>query len=120
MKTLGGLTPRLHRGILSGRRLFVDMGYTHPFTESWKLNLNVTRNSWENRLVSQITGNDPNSADATVFEGSISGHFTEDTNLDLGGLREIRESKGTSGVIPEEYSEHHYSAYLHVVNRPPV
>jgi len=116
--SLGVLTSWSSEGYVAGKRLFVDLGYTHPFTESWKLNLNVTRNSWENRLVSQITGNDPNSADATVFEGSISGHFTEDTNLVLGGLSEIRESKGTSGVIPDDYSEHHYSAYLQVDHRP--
>jgi outer membrane receptor for ferrienterochelin and colicins len=109
---------------VDNERLFVDLGYRHPLSETWNLNVNVTRNDYDKNIITDTFpdgdgSEEPDSSIGTLVEASVGGQFLENGNLIIGALTDEHSSVKivdpvpgeTGSAIPESYLERSLSAY---------
>ena len=130
-RALGTLPYWDNEADVDSRRLFVDLGYRQPLSETWDLKLNVTRNDYDKGINYIRTGlSEPDQSVGTLLEISIGGAIGQSTNLIMGLIREDARSVNIvetipgvqRALLPDGFNDQTTSGYVQVDHRviPPL
>jgi outer membrane cobalamin receptor len=119
-----GLLPHwLFKGEVTGKRYFLDLGYTQPLRGGWKLTSNLTVNDWEKHILDDtISRHNVDKVRATLIEIAANGQIGAKTRLVVGALNERKENRDLvraipfvrNNAVPTSFREDHPSAYVQV------
>lgn len=119
-----GILPHwLFKGEVTGKRYFLDLGYTQPLRGGWKLTSNLTVNDWEKHILDDtISANNADKVRATLIEVAASGKVGAKTRMVVGALNERKENRDLfppvpfahNNAVPTSFREDHPSAYVQV------
>jgi outer membrane receptor for ferrienterochelin and colicin len=102
-------------------RIFLDLGYEQPLSETWKVNLNITHNLIDAKLndESSIANNWHQGSD-WLGEVSVSGELADNLNLVIGTVADTRHKDHVpeTSRIKETYHLVNLSAYAQLDYTP--
>jgi outer membrane receptor for ferrienterochelin and colicins len=118
---LGILPYATYAGKNKFSRMFVNLGYTHEFSDSWKASLNASSNSSDLKIGDEAqTPVDHHESADYLAELTINGEPLKNLNLVVGGVFDSRNKNNTApgDGIPVTYNQIHLSTYIQADYRP--
>jgi outer membrane cobalamin receptor len=119
---LGVLPYATYAGENKISRWFLNLGYTHNFTDLWQASFNLTHNGSDMKLYDGAVAlpyDHQENADY-LAELTVNGEPIKNLNLVVGGVVDSRNKNNISShdAIPKKYDQMHLSGYIQADYRP--
>ncbi len=117
---LGILPYTTYAGKNKYERVFLNLGYSHKFSDAWEASVNLTENGSDLKFDDEaaVPADHHSNADYLV-EVTLNGELAKDLNLVFGGIVDSRnKNTAPTGDVISPYHQTNLSAYLQADYRP--